>query len=66
MSDDTIKDAIEENATGPRRASGDSGSVEQHPIPDQIAGDKHIASKAASRATGFGIRLLKIKPGGSI
>lgn len=34
-----IKTAIEQNATGPKRASGDSGSVEQHSLPDQIAAE---------------------------
>ena len=66
MANDTIKNAIEENATGPRRASGDSGSVEQHAIPDQIAADKYVRSKAASRATGLGIKLIKLSPGGAI
>lgn len=63
---DTLETAIEDNATGPRKASGDAGSVEQHSIADQIAADKHLASKAASRAKGLGIKLVKIAPGGSV
>jgi len=35
-----LEDAIENNAAGPRRASGDSGSVEQHSLRDQIEPDK--------------------------
>ena len=66
MPDDTIKEAIEQNATGPRRASGDSGSVEQHPLPDQIASDRYVASRNASRKKGLGIKLLKISPGSSV
>jgi len=63
---DEIKTAIEESAVGPRRASGDSGSVEQHPLPDQIAADRYGASRAASRKKGLGIKLLKIVAPGSI
>jgi len=63
---DEIKTAIEESAVGPRRASGDSGSVEQHPLPDQIAADRYVASRTASRKKGLGIKLLKIVAPGSI
>lgn len=63
---DEIKTAIDTNAVGPRRASGDSGSVEQHSIPDQIAGAKFSASHGAIRKKGFGIKLLKISPSGSV
>ena len=35
MADD-LDDAIQENAQGPAKASGDSGSVEQHSLKDQI------------------------------
>ncbi|HUU97516.1 MAG TPA: hypothetical protein VM487_17410 [Phycisphaerae bacterium] len=63
---DEIKTAIEESAVGPRRASGDSGSVEQHPLPDQIAADRYVAARTASRKKGLGIKLLKIVAPGSI
>jgi len=67
MADDTINDAIEDSAeSGIRRASGDSGSVEQHPLPDQIAADRYVASRTASRKKGLGIKLLKIVAPGSI
>ena len=58
--------AIEQNAAGPRKAAGDSGSVEQHSLPDQIAADKYLESKKASRAKGLGIKLAKISPGGTV
>lgn len=44
MADD-LKDEIRENASGPAKASGDAGSVEQHKLSEQIAADKHLASK---------------------
>ncbi|OPZ22723.1 MAG: hypothetical protein BWZ02_03379 [Lentisphaerae bacterium ADurb.BinA184] len=58
--------AIQESAAGPRKAAGDSGSMEQHSLPDQIAADKYLESKKASRAKGLGIKLVKIAPGGTV
>ena len=63
---DTIDNSIKENAAGPRKASGDSGSVEQHGLADQIAADKYLESKKASRSKGLGIKLAKISPGGTV
>jgi len=65
MADD-LDNQISENAAGPRKASGDSGSVEQHSLPDQIAADKYLESKKASRAKGLRIKLAKISPGGTV
>jgi len=62
---DPLDAKISDNASGPRRASGDGGSIEQHSLPDQIAADKYLESKKASRAKGLGIKLAKISPGGS-
>ncbi|HUW30644.1 MAG TPA: hypothetical protein VM223_03460 [Planctomycetota bacterium] len=65
--DDTINDAIEDSAeSGIRRASGDSGSMEEHSLPDRIKAAKFAASRTASRKTGLGIKLLKISPPGSV
>ena len=66
MSDDSLEIAIQQNATGPKKASGDAGSVEQHPLADQIAADKYLASKKAAQSTGLGIKLAKIAPGGTL
>ena len=33
---------IRDNAAGPKKATGDSGSVEQHPLNDQIAADRYL------------------------
>ncbi len=56
---------IRDNATGPKKATGDSGSVEQHPLNDQIAADRYLASKKAARSRGLGIRMSKLVPPGS-
>lgn len=63
---DTLEQNIIENASGPKKASGDAGSIEQHSLTDQIAADKHLESKKAMANKGLGIKLLKISPGGSI
>ncbi len=55
---------IRENAAGPKKASGDSGSIEQHALADQIAADRYLASKQAARSKGLGIRLAKLVPPG--
>ena len=64
MAEDTIEDAIERNAKGPKKVTGDSGSTEQHPLPDQIAADKYVRSKQAtsSSGTGLGLRYTKLIP----
>jgi len=60
-----LSNSIQTNAEGPKKASGDSGSVEQHPIGDQIAADKYLESKKASRTRGLGVKLAKISPPGT-
>ena len=64
MADD-LEDNIRENAAGPKRAKGDSSEMEQHSLPDQIAADKYLASKQASRKKGLGIALKKLSPPGT-
>ena len=62
---ENLDNVIEQNAAGPRKASGDSGSVEQHSLTDQIAADKHLASKQAAAGRGLGIRRVKLSPPGT-
>lgn len=62
---ESLEDNIRESATGPAKASGDSGSVEQHPLPDQIAADRYLASKQASQSRKLGIVLKKLSPPGA-
>ncbi len=61
-----LEQSIRENATGPRKASGDSGSVEQHALADQIAADKHLSAKKAAAGPGLGARLVKLSPPGAV
>jgi len=64
MADD-LKDTIRENAEGPAKAAGDSGSIEQHKLQDQIAADRYLNSKKAAKAKGLGVRLGRVIPPGA-
>lgn len=64
MADD-LEQTIRENADGPAKASGDSGSMEQHKLSDQIAADRYLASKQATKSKRLGLRFTKIVPPGA-
>ena len=65
MSETGLENTIVDNAAGPKKAGNETGSVEQHSIPDQIAADRYIESKKAARRAGLGIKLTKLSPGGT-
>lgn len=60
-----LEDTIRENAAGPKRAKGDSAEMEQHSLPDQIAADRYLASKNATKKKGLGATLKKLVPPGT-
>jgi len=60
-----LEQSIADNAAGPKRAQGDSGSVEQHALKDQIEADRYLASKAASKRRDRGLRMNRIAPPGA-
>jgi len=62
---DELDDAIRENAQGPAKAAGDSGSMEQHKLPDQIAADRYLASKGATKSKSRGLQFNKFVPPGA-
>ena len=62
---DNLDDAIQQNAEGPAKASGDSGSIEQHSLRDQIDADRYLASKKAARKKKLGVRFSKLIPPGA-
>ena len=64
MADD-LGTTISENAMSPKRAQGDSGSVEQHDLKDQIEADRYLASKEAAKK-GLGVRMVKVVPPGAV
>jgi hypothetical protein len=62
---DELDDAIRTSAEGPEEAMVDGVRMKQHPLPDQIAADRYLASKKAARSKGLGIRLTKVVPPGA-
>ena len=62
---DDLENTIRENATKPAKASNDSGSVEQHPLRDQMELVRFENSKKAAKAKGFGLRVSKMVPPGT-
>ncbi len=58
-------DFIAENARGPKRVQGDSGSVEQHSLRDQIEAERFLQSKKAAQSKNFPLKMFKIAPGGT-
>jgi len=60
-----LDQTIRENAQGPKRAQGDSGSVEQHGLKDQIEADRYLSSKEAAKK-GLGVRMTKVVPPGAV
>jgi hypothetical protein len=64
-----LNDAILRNAAGPKRVTGDSGSVEQHSLGEQLEAARFLKSAAAAAAAasgnvGLGIRHVKLIPPG--
>jgi hypothetical protein len=60
-----LEDAIRENAAGPASASGDSGSVTQHNLKDQIEADRYLKAKAGAALPRRGLRFSKVIPPGA-
>lgn len=59
-----LQQSIRDNAVAPAEASVDGQSVKQHSLPDQIATDRYLASKTASRK-GLGVKVTKLVPPGA-
>lgn len=62
---DPLDTAIQDNAAGPAKVAGDAGSVEQHKLPDQIAADRYLAAKTATKSKRRGLVLNKLVPPGA-
>jgi len=61
---ESLDNTIRENAAGPKQASADNVSAQQHPLRDQIEADRYLASKEAVKK-GLGVRLKKLVPPGA-
>lgn len=65
--DPTPEELILANALAPKKASGDQGSAEQHPIADQIAAlelSRQAEARRRPRPRGLGVRHVKLVPPG--
>lgn len=62
---ESIEDAIEQNAKGPKRVQVANQSVEQQSIDDLIKADEYLAAKQAAAKPHFGVRFAKIIPPGA-
>ena len=60
-----LEQAIRDNAAGPAKAAGDSGSVEQHSLHDQIEADRYLASKQVAKTPTRSLRLTRLIPPGA-
>lgn len=65
MSDaEEIREALVENAQGPRTVTTDAGSATSHSLADQIAAEKHVGGRDQARSTGL-LRFDKLIPPGA-
>lgn len=62
---ETVEEAIEQNALGPKRVQVGNQSVEQQSIDDQIKADQYLAAKQAAKKSHLGLRFTKIIPPGA-
>jgi hypothetical protein len=61
--DEELDSQIKKNAAGPKSASDEVGSVEQHPLPHQIAADRYLSSKKAmKKGRGFRLAASRVRP----
>lgn len=61
-----LHETIAINAAGPKKVTGDTGSIEQHPLPEQIAADEYARRLASQRTKTGGVRYQKIVPPGAM
>ncbi len=62
---ETVEDAIEQNALGPKRVQVGNSSVEQQSVDDQIKAANFLAGQTAAAKPHFGLRFTKLIPPGA-
>lgn len=65
MAETDLSQTIADNAAKPVSGSGDSGSIQMHPLPDLVQADLHLANKKAATNRNFGMRFAKLVPPGT-
>ena len=59
------QEALRQNALGPAEVSGDSGSMRQHSLREQVEADRYLASRDATRRKHRGLNFTKLSPPGA-
>lgn len=65
MADD-LTNTIAENATKPKSAQNDMGSMSQFSISEQIAADRYAKGETQVKSANRGFLLTKIRPSGTV
>ena len=52
--------------TNPKKAAGDGQSVEMYDLKDQIEADRYAKANTANAVGKMPIRLIQLKPGGTL
>jgi len=60
-----ISDTIKQAAQSPAKATGDSGSVESHPLDQIRKVDQYLKSETAMTRKKKGLRFMKLVPPGA-
>ena len=61
----TVEEAIELNALGPRRVQRADESVDQHSLEQQIKADQYLKAKAAASIPSRGLRFTRLRSPGA-
>ena len=57
---------IEELGTAPKRTTTEEGTIEERDVKDIVMADQYANQKQAADSVPFGIRVARIKPGGTV
>jgi hypothetical protein len=60
-----LQTEIEDAADRPKRATGDHGTYDQHPLPDLIEADRYLRGRERQNAGKIGVKFRQIRPPGS-
>lgn len=61
----TVEEAIELNALGPRRVQRADESVDQHSLEQQIKADQYLKAKTAASIPSRGLRFTRLQSPGA-
>ena len=62
---ETVTEAIEQNAMGPRRVQRADESVDQHSLEQQIKADQYLKAEEAAKKPSRGLRITRLRSPGT-